>query len=71
MPKHKLKLTGQAAAFFKKVGSKGGKARAKKHSRKQLSAWAKKGGRPVGSGKKKRVRTTRPVVAPIPETAVA
>jgi DNA invertase Pin-like site-specific DNA recombinase len=38
--------------FLAKVGSKGGKARAAKHSKATLSKWAKKGGRPKGSGKK-------------------
>lgn len=37
------KLTKYAAAF----GSLGGKARAKKHSKAQLSAWGKAGGRPA------------------------
>jgi hypothetical protein len=32
--------------YLAKIGSKGGKARAAKHDNKQLSAWAKKGGRP-------------------------
>lgn len=39
--------------YFRKTGAIGGKARAEKHSKKQLSAWAKLGGRPKGSGKKK------------------
>jgi hypothetical protein len=39
--------------YFKKTGSMGGKARAKKHSKAQLSKWAKLGGRPKGSGTKK------------------
>ncbi len=30
----------------KEIASLGGKARAKKYSKKQLSEWAKKGGRP-------------------------
>jgi hypothetical protein len=41
-------------AFFRKTGAEGGKARAKKHSKKQLSEWAKRGGRPKGSGKGKK-----------------
>ena len=40
-------------AYFRKTGAQGGKARAEKHSKKQLSEWAKLGGRPKGSGKKK------------------
>jgi hypothetical protein len=39
--------------FFRATGAKGGKARAKKHSKKQLADWGKLGGRPKGSGKKK------------------
>lgn len=31
--------------YFKKTGALGGKARAEKHSKKQLSEWGKKGGR--------------------------
>lgn len=38
--------------YFRKQGSKGGNTRAEKHSKEQLSAWGKKGGRPKGSGKK-------------------
>lgn len=37
--------------FLKKQGSKGGKARAKKYRKEQLSAWAKLGGRPAKKGK--------------------
>jgi hypothetical protein len=32
--------------FLKKIGKKGGKARAAKHDKATLSKWAKKGGRP-------------------------
>jgi len=39
--------------YFRKTGSLGGKARAEGHSKEQLSEWAKLGGRPKGSGKKK------------------
>ena len=38
--------------FLKRVGSKGGKARAAKYNKATLRKWAKKGGRPKGSGKK-------------------
>ena len=38
--------------YFRKTGSIGGKARAKKYTKEQLSAMGKKGGRPKGSGKK-------------------
>jgi hypothetical protein len=40
--------------FFRKAGARGGKARARKHTAEELSAWAKKGGRPKGNGKKQR-----------------
>ena len=40
--------------FLKRAGSKGGKARAAKHDKATLSKWAKKGGRPKGSGKKEK-----------------
>jgi hypothetical protein len=42
--------------YFRKTGAAGGKSRAEKHSKKQLSEWAKLGGRPKGSGKKKATR---------------
>ena len=38
--------------YLAEIGRKGGKARAKKHDKATLSKWAKKGGRPKGSGKK-------------------
>ena len=47
-----LKLPPSVLAFFQKTGAKGGKARAAKHSKKQLSAWGKLGGRPKGRRKK-------------------
>jgi hypothetical protein len=40
--------------FLKRAGSKGGKARAAKYDRATLSKWAKKGGRPKGSGNKEK-----------------
>lgn len=40
--------------YFRKTGAMGGKARAKRHTREQLSEWAKLGGRPKGSGKANR-----------------
>ena len=39
--------------YFRKTGSAGGKARAKKYTKEQLSEMGKKGGRPKGSGKNK------------------
>jgi hypothetical protein len=44
----------EVLSYFRKTGAEGGKARAKKHSKKQLSEWAKRGGRPKGSGKSKK-----------------
>lgn len=38
--------------FFKRTGAMGGKTRAAKHSKKQLSEWGKLGGRPKGRRKK-------------------
>jgi hypothetical protein len=38
--------------FFRRTGSMGGKARARNHTKAQLSQWAKLGGRPKGGGKK-------------------
>jgi|GEM_PF-2199365 len=40
--------------YFRKTGSMGGNARARKHSKKQLSEWGKMGGRPKGSGRRQR-----------------
>lgn len=42
----KREIEKYSAEYFKIAGSKGGKSRAKKHSKKQLSEWSKKGGRP-------------------------
>ena len=38
--------------YFRKAGALGGKTRAEKHSKKQLSEWGKLGGRPKGTVKK-------------------
>jgi hypothetical protein len=46
------KIPKDVLKYFQKTGAEGGRARAKKHTKKQLSAWAKLGGRPKGSGKK-------------------
>ena len=48
----KLRIPDEVLDYFRKTGAMGGKARAKKHSKRQLSAWGKMGGRPKGSGKK-------------------
>ena len=51
------KLPKAALEFFQKTGAEGGKARAEKHSKKQLSDWGRMGGRPKGSGKKQMKKT--------------
>ena len=48
----RLRIPEEVMKYFRKTGAMGGKARAEKHSKEQLSEWAKKGGRPKGSGKK-------------------
>jgi hypothetical protein len=48
----KIRIPKEVMDYFKKTGSLGGKTRARKHSKEQLSAWGKLGGRPKGSGKK-------------------
>jgi hypothetical protein len=42
--------------YFRKTGSIGGKARAERYTKEQLSEMGKKGGRPKGSGKKKQTK---------------
>ena len=49
----KPELPDEVMEYFRKTGAMGGKTRAKKHSKAQLSEWAKLGGRPKSSGKKK------------------
>lgn len=48
----KLQIPEEVMEYFRKTGSIGGKTRAKKYSKDQLSEMGKKGGRPKGSGKK-------------------
>ena len=45
--------------YFRKAGSIGGKARAKKYTKEQLSEMGKKGGRPKSSGKKQTKETKK------------
>lgn len=40
--------------YLTEIARKGGKARAKKYDKATLSKWAKKGGRPKGSGSKEK-----------------
>ena len=49
----KIRIPDDVMEYFRKTGSAGGKTRAKKHSKEQLSEWGKLGGRPKGSGKTK------------------
>lgn len=42
--------------YFRKTGSIGGKIRAEKYTKKQLSEMGRKGGRPKGSGTKKQTK---------------
>jgi len=48
-----IRIPDDVMEYFRKTGAAGGKARAKNHTKKQLSEWGKLGGRPKGSGKKK------------------
>jgi len=48
----KIPIPEDVLEFFRKTGSKGGKVRAKKYTKEQLSEMGKRGGRPKGSGKK-------------------
>jgi hypothetical protein len=50
----KVKMPENVLRFFRQTGSEGGKARAEKHTREELSKWGKKGGRPRGSGRKQK-----------------
>lgn len=51
MPK-KLRIPEEVMEYFRLTGAQGGKTRARKYSKQQLSEWGKKGGRPKGSGTK-------------------
>jgi hypothetical protein len=55
----KLRIPKDVMEYFRLTGSIGGKARAKKYSKDQLSEMGKKGGRPKGSGKKRAKRTAK------------
>jgi hypothetical protein len=50
----KVKMPENILKFFQATGSEGGKARAERHSKEELREWGKKGGRPRGSGKKRK-----------------
>jgi general stress protein YciG len=48
----KKQLPPEVLKFFQKTGSIGGKTRAAKYTKEELSEMGKKGGRPKGSGNK-------------------
>ena len=52
----KLRIPEEVMAYFRLTGAQGGKTRAKRHTKEELSAWGKLGGRPKGSGKNQRAR---------------
>jgi len=47
-----LRIPEHVMEYFRKTGAMGGKARARKHTAEELSAWGKMGGRPKGTGNK-------------------
>jgi hypothetical protein len=55
----KLRIPEDVMEYFRRTGSIGGKTRAKKYTKEQLSEMGKKGGRPKGSGKKQRNATKK------------
>lgn len=54
----KIRIPEAVMKYFQATGAIGGKARAEKHSKAQLSEWGKMGGRPKGSGKKQASKAT-------------
>lgn len=46
------RISKELREYLAAMGSRGGKARAKKHNKAALSAWGKKGGRPPKDGEK-------------------
>jgi hypothetical protein len=50
----KILIPKKVLEFFKETGAQGGRARFQRHTKEELSAWGKMGGRPKGSGKKQR-----------------
>ena len=49
----KTKVPKAVMKYFRAVGAEGGKARAARHTAKELSAWGRMGGRPKGRRKQK------------------
>jgi hypothetical protein len=58
VPVSKVRIPDDVMDYFRKTGSLGGKTRAKKYSKEQLSEMGKKGGRPKGGGKKRSNKKT-------------
>jgi hypothetical protein len=50
----KVRIPEEVMKYFQLTGAQGGKTRARKYSKKQLSEWGKMGGRPKGSVKKRK-----------------
>jgi hypothetical protein len=49
----KVRIPQDVMEYIRRTGAQGGKTRARRYSKEQLSEWGKLGGRPKGSGKKK------------------
>lgn len=52
----KIRIPQKVMKYFQITGAQGGKTRARKYSKEQLSEWGKLGGRPKGSGNKQKSR---------------
>ncbi len=50
----RARIPKEVMKYFRLVGAEGGKARAERHTKEELSKWGKMGGRPKGSGKAKK-----------------
>ena len=48
----KLQIPEDVMEYFRKTGAMGGRARAKRHTREELAAWGRLGGRPRKDGKR-------------------
>jgi hypothetical protein len=46
------KIPNEVLKYFQQTGAEGGRTRAAKYSKEQLSEWGKKGGRPKGGSPK-------------------
>jgi len=54
MQVERIQIPDEVMKYFRLVGAEGGKARARRHTAKELSKWGKMGGRPKGSTKAKK-----------------